>query len=234
MSTLIHIDIETIPGDTPPDMEELHAVDYLVSQGAHPKNLKNEAKIDLWYVNKQAQLEQKYKDDLLAQEAKQKDLHAKQALNSMQGKIFCASVAIGDGPIETFTGDEAVILDSLNEFLNGFKNNGYVSHVFVGHNIYFDLGFLYHKSILHKSPLRYILPKAKDRQMVIDTNKEWNLGQYGKYTKLSDIAKFLGIEQKDEIDGAQVWQAYKRGNFDQIIAHCESDVELVRALNKLL
>lgn len=234
MSTLIHIDIETIPSDTPPNMTELEPVDYLVSQGSHPKNLKDQTKIDLWYVNKQEQLEQKYKDDKIANEAKQKEQHAKQALNSMEGVIFCVSIAIENDPVETFTGDEVVILDSLNGFLNGFKNNGYVSHVFVGHNIYFDLGFLYHKSILHKSPLRHILPKAKDRGMVIDTQKEWNLGQYGKYTKLADIAKFLGIEQRDEIDGSQVWDAYKRGNFEQIISHCESDVEVVRAINKLL
>ena len=59
MSTLVYIDIETLPGDTPPQVEELNAQDYLVMQGTHPKNLKDEAKIDLWYVNKQEQLEQK-------------------------------------------------------------------------------------------------------------------------------------------------------------------------------
>jgi predicted PolB exonuclease-like 3'-5' exonuclease len=51
---------------------------------------------------------------------------------------------------------------------------------------------------------------------------------------LSDIADFLGIEQKDEINGSQVWDAYKRGNLDQIIQHCESDVEVVREIYKLL
>ena len=234
MSTLIHIDIETIPSDTPPIIEELEPVDYLVSQGSHPKNLKDQTKIDLWYVNKQEQLEQKYKDDKLANEAKQKEQHAKQALNSMEGVIFCVSIAIEDDPVETFTGDEVVILDSLFGCLDSFNDNEFGTFIFVGHNIYFDLAFLYHKSILHKSSLRHILPKAKDRGMVIDTQKEWNLGQYGKYTKLADIAKFLGIEQRDEIDGSQVWDAYKRGRWDQIIAHCESDVEVVRALNKLL
>ena len=170
---------------------------------------------------------------MIAQEAKQKEQHAKQALNSMQGRIFCVSIAIENEPIETFTGSEKDILDSVFYGLEVFTGVPTV-FVFVGHNIYFDLSFLYHKSILHKSKLRHLLPKAKDRGMVIDTQKEWNLGQFGKYTKLSDIAKFLGIEQKDEIDGSQVWDAYKRGNFDQIIAHCESDVEVVRAINKLL
>ena len=233
MSTLVYIDIETLPGDTAPDLQELNAEDYLVTQGSHAKNLKDEVKINAWYLNKQEQLSQKHVDDLLAQEAKQKEQHAKQALNSMQGTIFCVSLAIEDGTVETFTGDEVIILDSIYGCLNGSKNSAF-SFTFVGHNAYFDLGFLFHKSIKHQSPLRHILPRAKDRSNVIDTNKEWNLGQYGKYTKLSDIAAFLGIEQKDEINGSQVWDAYKNGKHEQIIQHCESDVEVVREIYKLI
>ena len=234
MSTLVYIDIETLPGDNAPDLQELNAIDYIVSQGAHPKNLKDQTKIDLWYVNKQEQLSQKHVDDLLAQEAKQKEDHAKQALHSMKGTIFCVSLAIENGPVETFTGNESIILEEILTCLEGFKNNAYTSFCFVGHNVYFDLGFLFHKAIKLKSPLRHVLPRSKDRNLIIDTNKEWNLGQYGKYTKLADIAAFLGIEQKDEIDGSQVWDAYKRGNLDQIIQHCESDVEVVREIYKLI
>ena len=227
MSTLVYIDIETLPGDTAPEIEAVNLEDYAI--GNCPKYGGDLKKQKQWEVAQGVKQGEKYNQAIKANEAKQKEQHAKQALNSMQGTIFCVSLAIEDGPVETFTGDEVIVLDSLFGRLEEFLNP-----VFVGHNIYFDLGFLYHKSILNKSKLRHILPKAKDRGMVIDTQKEWNLGQYGKYTKLSDIAAFLGIEQKDEINGSQVWEAYKRGNFDQIIAHCESDVEVVRALNKLL
>ena len=58
------------------------------------------------------------------------------------------------------------------------------------------------------------------------------MGQRNKYTKLKDICEFLGIEQKDEIDGSQVWDAYKAGQMDKIIEHCESDVKAVRELYK--
>ena len=232
MSTLVYIDIETLPGDTAPDLQELNAQDYLAVHVTHPKNLKDEAKIDLWYVNKQEQLNQKHIDDKLANEAKQKEDHAKQALNSMQGTIYCVSLAIEDGPVETFTGDGVIILDSIFGCLK--QADGFQNFVFVGQNVYFDLGFLFHNSIKYQSSLRHILPRANDRSKVIDINKEWNLGQYGKYTKLSDIAAFLGIEQKDEINGSQVWDAYKRGNYEQIIAHCESDVEVVREIYKLI
>jgi predicted PolB exonuclease-like 3'-5' exonuclease len=213
-------------------MQELNPTDYLV--GNPPKNYKDEAKITAWSLAKHEELEQKYQADLIAQKDKQHELHHKQALNSMQGTIVCVCFAIGDAPVQSFTGDEVIVLDSLYGALKELKGSKYAEYDFIGHNIYFDLGFLYHKSIKHNSKLKTLLPKANDRNRIVDTNKEWNLGQYGKYTKLSAIAEFLGIEQKDEIDGSQVWEAYKAGRIDQIVEHCVSDVNVVREIEKRL
>lgn len=230
MSTLVYIDIETLPGDTPPEIEAVNLEDYPI--GNCPKYGGDLKKQKEWEVAQGVKQGEKYNQAIEASEAKQKELHAKQALNSMQGTIYCVSLAIEDGPVETFTGDGVIVLDSIFGCLK--QADGFQNFVFVGQNVYFDLGFLFHNSIKYQSSLRHILPRANDRNKVIDINKEWNLGQYGKYTKLSDIAAFLGIEQKDEINGSQVWDAYKRGNHEQIIAHCESDVEVVREIYKLI
>ena len=232
MSTLVYIDIETLPGDTAPEIEAVNLEDYAI--GNCPKYGGDLKKQKQWEVAQGVKQGEKYNQAIKANEAKQKEQHAKQALNSMQGTIFCVSLAIDNGPVETFTGNEAVILDSVFGCLNSLVNVSYKTFCFVGHNVYFDLGFLYHKSIKLNSGLKIYLPRAKDRNLIIDTNKEWNLGQYGKYTKLSDIAAFLGIEQKDEINGSQVWDAYKNGKHEQIIQHCESDVEVVREIYKLI
>ena len=233
MSTLLYIDIETIPGPTPPAMQELNAQDYLVKEGSHPSNYKDEAKINAWYERKSAELGTKYHNDLRAQKEKQHDLHAKQALNSMQGQIVCVSYACGDAPVKTVHAkDEVVIIDSLYGALEGLKMSRFQEFTFIGHNVWFDLMFLQHKAIKYKSKLKTLFPQYRDYDNWVDTNLEWNMGQRNKYTKLKDICEFLGIEQKDEIDGSQVWDAYKAGQMDKIIEHCESDVKAVRELYK--
>ena len=61
MDNKIFIDIETIPSETMPSLDDLQA----------PANYKDEAKIKAW------------------KEANQVEAWKKQALNSMQGRIIC-------------------------------------------------------------------------------------------------------------------------------------------------
>ena len=233
MSTKLFIDIETIPGDTPPDMETLNPNDYLV--GTPPKYGGDKERQEAWIKEQEHKKVTKYNEDYLAQEIKQKDLHAKQALNSMQGKIVCVSYACGDAPVTTIEAkDEVVIIESLFGALDGLKMSRFQEFTFIGHNVWFDLQYLHHKSLYYNSNLKTVLPKYRDYERWVDTNIEWNMGQRNKYTKLSDICQFLGIKQLDQIDGSQVWDAYKSGRIDQIIEHCESDVRAVRELYKRL
>ena len=142
-NNLIFVDIETVPGEQIPSLDEISA----------PSNYKDEAKI------------QAYK------EANQIELWKKQALNSMQGRIICIGYTIDDSP-QMITGDEANILSLFESKISElFYMNNYIFCGWnIGS---FDLPWLWRKSIQHDLPkLRKMIPKD-NRTAYIDLMKVW-------------------------------------------------------------
>ena len=87
--TLLYLDIETIPGETMPSLDEISA----------PDNYKDETKI---LAYKQDNQEQEYR---------------KQALQSYAGRIICIGYAINDEDPKIIAGTEGAIIKEFDELL---------------------------------------------------------------------------------------------------------------------
>ena len=238
---LLTVDIETIPGANPPEMQELDPNKYVVFEDSHPRNYKDVQKIKDWHEIQIEKVKAKYRADLIAQQVKQAELHSKQSFNSLEGQIICIgykieSVLPGIAPISV------VVMEATErETIQGFSdiltkliesNAKYTPILWIGHNLAkFDIPYIFHKAIKYNCKLKSYLPKSsKD---YFDTMKQWAPTDYNRLTSLKKIAKFLGIEQSGT-DGGMVWDMYKEGRLEEIAKYCAEDVEITNQVYKLI
>lgn len=90
----------------------------------------------------------------------------------------------------------------------------------VGFNFDFDWTFLKLRSLKHGIKIRHFekYTERTDLRLVLNSNA------YQKGTKLSDYCAFLGIEDGDCIEGAQVPELWKAGEYEKVTKHLEHDV----------
>lgn len=195
MDNKIFIDIETIPSDTMPSLDDMSA----------PANYKDEAKIKAY------------------KEANQLEAWKKQALNSMQGRIICIGFNWND-TYNVELGDESYLVGWLSGSISFISDTIRSPLVFIGWNIgSFDLPWIWRKSIQYSLPeLRKAIPKD-NRTQYIDLMKVW-ASDYKDYVSLDNCAKFLGIEHYTE-SGSSVFDWWQAGQLDKIEEHCKKDIK---------
>jgi hypothetical protein len=193
---LIFLDIETVSSDEMPKLEDIKA----------PGN----------YSKPEAILKYQTENQL--------ELYKKQALNSMQGRIICigwsyngeTNIEIGDTEgdmLYNFAIEMVKLHDEIREPLH-----------FCGWNIPFDLTWLFRKSIQYDlRELRKLLP-FNNRFLYTDLMREWSM-EYKDYTKLTDVATFLGIPHSTD-GGSCVYDWWKKGELQKIHEHCREDISL--------
>jgi hypothetical protein len=101
----------------------------------------------------------------------------------------------------------------------------------IGHNVFFDLLFLYKRSIIQRVRPSVELSFARYRaQPIYDTMQMWNRWDYRKYITLDKLAKILGLESSKQqgIDGSKVYDHWCAGCHTEIAEYCMRDVRLVR------
>ena len=219
----IYLDIETVP-----DQREgaLDAAKARVKVPANYKNVDTIAK----YIDEHAEEE-----------------HHRTALNGGYGEIFCVSLAAQDEEVVTVErfdpwdaeGSERSVLERLNKLVPTLLHNR--RSYYIGHNIQFDLRFLFHRFVIHGVEPLFSLPYNEQpyRGAYYDTHYAWT-GKTGDRSgkdgiKCKELAAILGIEQgANDIDGSEVWAAIQAGREDDVIAHCEADVRRVREVYKRL
>lgn len=159
------------------------------------------------------------------------------ALDGGYGEIVCVCFAVDDDEILTFSRatieeQESELLELFFGTIRGCLRNQ--SPTYVGHNIGFDLKFLHHRSIVCRVNPRLHFPYNSPpwRGMYIDTMYEW-CGARDRI-KLTELCDVLGIEADDDIDGAGAWDAWRSGDVDSVIRHCQADVARVREIEKRL
>ena len=172
-----------------------------------PANYKDEAKIQAY---KEANLEDEWH---------------KQSLNSMKGRILCVGVACDDR--------DPIVYTDLAEFDRDVMSIREEVQ-WVGHNIAkFDAKWLVRHGIQLGLSFPSLFNLDRYRGNVRDTMTMWACGDYQDYTKLDDLARFLGLPGKTEgMDGSQVWAYYKAGRIDEIKDYCADDVRLTRDIYK--
>ena len=153
----------------------------------------------------------------------------KQALDSINGQVWCVGVAINDEPAYCLIGEsEETTLMQLDEELQKHS-----FPIIVGHNVIeFDALFLFHRGL--KYGLLNVVSAFAYKSGLRDTMVMLKGPAYRNYTSLNNAAKLLGIEGKGGMDGSMVHDLVVQKRSQEICDYCCADVELTRKVYLIL
>jgi len=206
----IYLDIETLPSAADWVREE-------IAQGITcPGNYSKPESIAKWEAENKPSL---------IEEALQKT-----GLDGGYGQVCCVGYAVEGFPVMVRLGEEGNLLEIVKEVLESTQQP-----VVVGHNISFDIRFLYQRCVVNgiwPGKNLYALSQVKpwDKSLA-DTMLMWHPQNK---VSLPKLCRILGIEKHDSVDGSQIAQLWKYGKKDEILNHCRSDVESVRQVYQKL
>lgn len=207
----LYLDIETIPCED-------EALKAEIAAGIQPPgNYKKPETIAEWEKNEKPKL---------IEEAVQRS-----GLDGGFGRILCIGWAVDDGSVQVyFGGDERQLLELvLKEWAEVLDR----APIIVGHNIAgFDLRFIWQRCVINGVFPQGLLGAMQARpwdKILQDTMLMWHPTNKVSLVKL---CKMLGVPKNDQVDGSQVYGLYKAGKIYEVIAHCRSDVEAVRACHR--
>lgn len=156
------------------------------------------------------------------------------SLNKKYARVLC----IGYIRMTPDQINKEVIAGSEPEVLSTFWDIAKPVDIFVGHNIFeFDLPFILYRSNIHNvrptQKLRLLSYRA-EREHIYDTLLEGKW-KYGRYLKLEELAKSVGIEfPKTKLDGSKVYEYCKADLDREIHGYCMQQVELtLKMYNKM-
>lgn len=223
--SIIYLDIETLPTNNDNLIEQLrHSI-------APPANYTKEETIAKW-------MEQNAESEL-------DKLVRKTALDGLYGQILSISLAIDDGLVHcvyrsSYDDSETVLLCDFFGVLSGLLCDEYGNrqsiHKWVGHYLSgFDLRFIWQRCVINGVPPSVKIPydaKPWDDRL-FDTKIAWTgANQYSGAGSLDKLSSVMFGEGKGEINGANVYDYFKRGEIDKIVEYNRKDVEMCRKLYK--
>lgn len=165
----------------------------------------------------------------------------KTALDGTHGRVFAIGYRVAGGETKVLYGDpenEAEFLcDSFSEVSEAIADNrrGSVARpaFFIGHNVVFDLKFLFRRAVILGVKPPFELPfQGRHGKDFYCTIKAWC--EFKEYISLDNLCKALGIKGKDGFDGSMVYDAWADGQHERIKEYCADDVDKVVALHKKL
>lgn len=217
---LLYLDIETLPA-----MDAATRADIAASVRP-PASLKKAETIAKWEAeDKPSAVEEAIR---------------KTAFDGTYGRVLAIGYAVDDQPPACHIGDER---DVLTAFLSNLREASKLAFhggeteraiTFVGHNIVgFDLRFLWQRMVVNGiKPTGELLAAMKARpwgREVADTMTMWNPDRQSR-TSLDTLCKALNVQTpKGDMDGSQVYDAFKADEIEKIHTYCVGDVEAVRA-----
>jgi predicted PolB exonuclease-like 3'-5' exonuclease len=220
----VYIDIETIPAQP----EEATKAE-IAKTIKHPATMSKPETISDWHNGLG-----KYSG---AKDALIDETYLKTSFSGSSGEIISIAYAVGDNPVQSFSRaldePEDILLRAAFLGLSEFSDKG-ISPYFVGHYISgFDLKFLFQRAvILGVNPGFKLNQHGRHGSDFYDTMSAWE--GYRDTISLDNLAKALGIEGKDDIDGSMVWGMVKEGRIADVETYNRSDVEIVRKVYKRL
>lgn len=159
----------------------------------------------------------------------------KTALDGTYGRVLCVGWSMGDDmqtpyndPREGSEGDLIQnAFDSMDEALSTRQPGAHSRKpLFIGHNVVFDLKFLFRRSVILGIKPPFDLPfYGRHNVDFYCTSKAWC--EYGERISLDNLCKALGVKGKDGFDGSMVCDAWLAGEHDKIREYCADDVRRV-------
>ena len=215
---IITIDIETLPSSDPAMLDRFRAMVKA------PGQYKKAESIAQW-------LDENRDPEALA-------MLAKTGLDGLYGRVCVIGFAVGSEPVkvERLETDDREFLERAFAAMDRaaatkWENTPGVRVLRpVGHNVEFDLKFLFQRAVRYGIKLpRCIDPAAwtSPRYSSGDTMSMWC--RYGERVKLRDLASELLGDPCDDIAGGDVAAAWA-DNPALVVDHCMRDVERTRAL----
>ena len=222
----IWIDIETVP--TQPELETKAEIAKSIK---HPAAMKKAETIQAWHEG-----EGKY----AGEKAKSiEDAYRKTSLDGTKGEVVSVSWHSENGKggtnyrdIFNEKQDEASLLEVLFDDIRLACDGR--PPFFIGHNIRFDLKFLFQRSIIRGVNPEFKIPfSGRHEQNFYCTMEAW-AGFNGRISQ-DNLCKALGIEGKPcDIDGSKVWDFVKAGDIVRVADYNEDDTDkVIKIYNKL-
>jgi hypothetical protein len=215
----VFIDIETIPAQPEDKAKQLIAESI-----SAPKTMSKAETIQAWHNG-----EGKYAGE---KEKAIEEKYRKTALDGTTGEIISIAYAIEDGETQCFSraldGDELTFISLAMDEID--LNLGARPPRFVGHNIRFDLRFLFQRCAINSiHPSFSFKQYGRHATDFFCTMEAW--AGFGKFISQDNLCKALGIEGKpSDIDGSKVWDIVKAGDVGRVQEYNADDVEKVRKI----
>jgi len=151
---------------------------------------------------------------------------------SSHGNFFTATFT--QGPTDSSRSGDAKDEENLLRTLFDYLDISTRAPFFVGHNIRFDLEFLWKRAVILGIKPNFKLPFLGRHDIdFYCTMQAW--AGYNKYIAQDELCKILGLPKKpDDINGSNIYDHYLRNDFDRIREYNKSDVKTVCSIyNKL-
>lgn len=222
--SILYLDIETV------GTNDAKVIEQLRQSIAPPGNYSKEETIAKWMEqNAAAELDK---------------LVRKTALDGLYGQILSIAWAIDDDEVQnvhriSYDDSESVLLDEFfdrlfytsDKYGNMIGISKWVGHYITG----FDLRFIWQRCVMNGVKPRISIPynaKPWDNN-VFDTKIAWTgASQYSGAGSLDNLCSVMLGEGKGDINGANVYDHFMRGEIEKIIEYNKRDVELCRMLYK--
>lgn len=218
---MIYLDIETLP-----EQPEAEAKVLIAETIKAPGTMKKAETIADWHNG-----EGKYAGE---KEKLIEETYRKTSFDGGKGQICSIAWAIGDGDASSIS----ILGKSEREILNSFfghLSKETASSYFIGHNIRFDLKFLFHRCVINQVDSKgFKLPfSGRHEKHFYCTSEAW--AGFNQRISQDNLCKALGIPGKpDDIDGSKVWDHFKEGKIARIEEYNRYDVETVQKVYKRL
>ena len=161
--------------------------------------------------------------------------HRKTALNGGYGQVRLIGIAANDNPVRVLeSANEPSLLRQFNLLIRGYLGNLPKNAIhFIGHNIEWDLRFLYHRFVINRIPPAAHLIHNRYSEHLFDTMQAW--AGYGNRISLNELCQILNIPTpKDSLDGSQVWDFIQAGRVQEVADYCARDVAATREVYRRL
>lgn len=214
----LYLDIETIPSQSP----DVHA--RIAETVTCPGNISKPETVKAWETDKKPGLV--------------KEAIAKTSFDGALGHICCIGWAWNDDavlifPVVTVEDEREALASFTRALIEQADSENFYSPVIVGHCVAsFDIRFLWQRAIVLGVRMPAWFPRDPKPwgNEVFDTMTAF---AGAKNTISADrLARALGLQGKDEVDGSMVAQMWAEGRHGEIAEYCRSDVEMVRSIHR--